>query len=65
MFIGFLSFNTSVFMSLNNERCKSRLTLINLNPIEPKYYPFMISLDKCNGSCSAVDKLVYENMCSD
>ena len=25
------------------------LTLIDLNPAELNYYPFMISLDKCNG----------------
>ena len=25
-------------------------TLIDLNPIKLKYYPFMISLDKCSGS---------------
>ena len=35
----------------------SRPTLINLNPIEHNYYPFMVSLDKCNGSCNAVDDL--------
>ena len=29
-----------------------RPTLIDLNPVELKYYPFMISLDKCNGSCN-------------
>ena len=29
-----------------------RSTLIDLNPIKLKYYPFMISLDKCNGSCN-------------
>ena len=29
-----------------------RPPLIDLNPIELKYYPFMISLDKCNGNCS-------------
>ena len=28
-----------------------RPTLIDLNPVELKYYPFMISLDKCNGIC--------------
>ena len=27
-----------------------RLTLIDLNPAELNYYPFMISLDKCNGT---------------
>ena len=33
----------------------ARSTLINLNPIELNYYPFMISLDKCNGSCNVYD----------
>ena len=31
--------------------------VIDLNPVELDYYPFMISLDKCNGSCNAVDDL--------
>ena len=34
-----------------------RPTLIELNPIEFNYYPFIISLDKCNGSCNFVDGL--------
>ena len=29
-----------------------RPTLIDLDPIDLKYYPFMISLDKCNGTCN-------------
>ena len=29
-----------------------RPTLINMNPNELKYYPFMISLKKCAGSCN-------------
>ena len=36
-----------------------RPTLIDLNPVKLKYYPFMISLDKCTGSC-----LISKNMCS-
>ena len=28
--------------------------LINLNSVEIKYYPFMIILDKCNGSCNVL-----------
>ena len=28
-----------------------RPTVFDLNSVELKYYPFMISLDKCNGSC--------------
>ena len=31
-----------------------RPTFINLNPVEIKYYPFMISLDNCNGSCNVL-----------
>ena len=34
--------------------CMLRPTLIDLNPPELKYYPFMISLDKCNRSCNVL-----------
>ena len=37
-------------VSLSNEQCMARPTLIDLIPIKPSYYLFMISLDKCNGS---------------
>ena len=39
-------------VSLSNRPFMIRPTLIDLNPIEPNYYPSMISLDKCNGSCN-------------
>ena len=32
--------------------CMATPTLIDLNLVELKYYPFMISLDKCSGSCN-------------
>ena len=35
----------------------TRLTLIDLNPVELNDYPFMFSLDKCNGICNADDDL--------
>ena len=31
-----------------------RPTGIDLNPVELNYYPFMISLDKCSGSCNVL-----------
>ena len=34
-----------------------RPTLIDLNPIKLNYYSFMISIDKCSGSCNDVDDL--------
>ena len=39
---------------INDEPCIVRPTLIDLNPIELKYYPFMISLDKCTESCNVL-----------
>ena len=50
VFIALLSFSgslTTKSVSLNNEPCMIRPTLIDLNPVELNYYPFMISLDKC------------------
>ena len=41
-------------LSLNDELCMVRPNFIDLNPIELKYYPFMISLGKCNGSCKVL-----------
>ena len=57
MFIVLLSFSESLatkYVSLNDEPCMIRPTFIDLNLVELKYYPFMISLDKCNGSCNVL-----------
>ena len=64
MFIVFLSFSSSFAcvakvsdwpkcQSLNDEPCTVMPTLIDWNPIELKYYPFMISFKKCPASCNA------------
>ena len=56
VFIVLLSFSESLArcrtkcLSLNNQPCIDRPTVINLNPVDLKYYPFVISLDKCRGS---------------
>ena len=34
-----------------------RGSLEDLNPVDLNYYPFMISLDKCNGSCNTLTKI--------
>ena len=55
-----LSFSSSLAcdrtkcLSLNGEPCMVRPTLIDLNPVDLKYYPYIISLDKCSGSCSVL-----------
>ena len=36
---------------LNDEPCMVRPCILNaMNPVELKYYPFMISFNKCTGS---------------
>ena len=58
MFIVLLSFSSSSARNqtkclfLNDEPCMVRPTLIDMNPVELKFYPFMISLDQCTGSCN-------------
>ena len=37
---------------LNVEPDMIRPTLIDMNPLKLKYYRFMISLNKCTGSCN-------------
>ena len=45
-------------LSINDEPCMIRPTLITLNPVEIKYCPFMISLDKYNGSCNVLSSKI-------
>ena len=56
IFIGLLSSivdasNQTKFISLSNQKCKIRPTLINLHPNEYSqefhYYPFSVKLHKC------------------
>ena len=56
VFIVLLSLESSATkcLSLNDEPCMVRPTLIDLNPFELKYYPFMINLDKRNRSCNVL-----------
>ena len=65
LFIALLDFSSSLArvaevsdltkcLFLNNEPCIVRPTLIDINPVELKYYPFMISLNKRTGSCNVL-----------
>ena len=44
---------------LNDELCMVRPTRIDLNPVELKYQPFKISLDKCSGSGNVLSPKIY------
>ena len=70
MFVILLSFSESLAhvdnvsdqtkcLSLNNKPCTVRPTLIDLNLVELKYYPSMVCLDKCAGSCNVLSPKVF------
>ena len=44
-FSEFLACDPTKCMFLNDERCMTRPTLIDMNPVELKCYPFVISTD--------------------
>ena len=60
LFIVLLSFNESLAhnrtkcLVLNDEPCMVRPTIIDAHPVDLKYYPFMISLNKCTLSFNAL-----------
>ena len=37
-------------ISMNNQECKIRPEVINVNSDEPMFYPFSIKTSKCSGS---------------
>ena len=48
--LSFRQFLGKKYLFLNDEPCMVRPTLIDVNPVELKYYPFMINLKKCTGN---------------
>ena len=42
-------------ISMNNQACKVRPKIINLNSNEPVFYPFSIKTSKCSGSCNNIN----------
>ena len=37
---------------MNNQECKIRTEIINLNTDEPMFYPYSIKINRCKGSCN-------------
>ena len=49
-------------ISMNNEACKVRPEIINLNSNEPVFYPFNIKTSKYSGSCNNIND-PYAKIC--
>ena len=37
------------------EKCPARSTFVNINSNKTLFYPFMVSINKCGGSCNTID----------
>ena len=49
-------------ISMNNQACKIRPEIININSNEPVFYPFSVKTSKCSGSCKSIDD-PYAKIC--
>ena len=47
---------------MNNEECKVRSQIVNLNKDEPASFPFSIETSKCSGSCNNINN-PYAKLC--
>ena len=68
----FFSFNRIAFnpqsvnsldcVSMNNQECRTRTKIININNNEPVFYPFRIKVNKCSGSSNNIND-PYAKLC--
>ena len=56
------SVNSSKCISMNNQECKVRPEIININSIESLFYPYSIKINKCSCSCNNINNL-YSKLC--
>ena len=49
-------------ISMNNQACKARPEIININSNNPVFYPFSIKTSKCSGNCNNIND-PYAKIC--
>ena len=57
------SVNSLSCISMNNQECKTRPQLVNVNGDEPVFFPFSIEMSKCSGSCNNIN-YPYAKICA-
>ena len=48
--------------SINNQECKARPKIIDVNNNEPVFYPYSIKVNKCSVSCGSINN-PYAKIC--
>ena len=54
--------NSLESLSINNQECKVRLEIANVDSNKPILYPFSIRTSKCSGSCNNIN-VSYAKFC--
>ena len=49
-------------VSMNNQECKVRLKIADINSNNPMFYPFSIKVNKCSGNCNNINN-PYAKIC--
>ena len=57
-----LNVNSLECVSMNNQECRTRTKIININNNEFVFYPFSIKVNKCSGSCNKIND-PYAKLC--
>ena len=47
--------NSLNYISINNQECKIRPQIVNVNGGDPVLFPFSIETSKCSGSCNNIN----------
>ena len=50
-------------VSMNNQECKTRPQVMNINNEYPFLYPYSIEVNKCSGSCNNIND-PYSKLCA-
>ena len=56
------SINSLKCVSINNQECKVRPEIVNVNSNEPIFFPFSIKTSKCSSSCNNIND-PYAKLC--
>ena len=52
----FTSVNLLSCISMNNQECKTRPQVVNINGDDPVFFPISIKTSKCSGSCHNINE---------
>ena len=60
--MGLVSTTPLSCISMNNQACKVRPEIVNVNSNEPVFYSFSIKTSKCSGNCNNIND-PYAKIC--